>query len=384
MLIVAALAVLGAGCETAEPTDTGSGSGSSSGSSPALTGKRVYLAERTPIETGSAALLGAFDLVEDGSLAPVSGSPFPLGSLGQGNSLEHAEVCHGFLYVATDDHGATPVSILGYALADSAAPVFVSVTPSSRVTHLACYEDRFLYAVSGTSILAFEVLVDGTLQSTTGHVPVASLAEPRRLEARGGHLFAFSDQDQEVRVYGLDEASGALSHPPEGPAWPQAFWLLAGSASPDGAWFASTDLASTQNRHALRLSSVGADGALAVVPPADIVDPDHLWFEKVSWAGTHLLVTTSSPAQVRSYDVSASGGVTVPPASVLELDLPVIQDIVVDASGSRAFLLMQTQDIPVEFSVAVLDVSSSGVVTLAPGSPVALGALSATPQLLVR
>lgn len=330
------------------------------------------------METSLAASLIPFDVFEDGSLVPVAGAPFPLG-MGLGHNLLHAKVCGGFLYVATDDHGFGATSVLGFQVADSGAPVFVSANPADRAEYLECYEDKFIYAISSSSILAYTILPNGTLESTTGHVPVVGLDIPHRLEARAGRLFAFSEFDDEVRVYGLDEASGALSHPPEGPSWPQTYYLMYGSASPDGKWFASTDTGS--NRNVLRLSSVGADGALAVVPPAEIIDPADPFLERVVWVGSQLLVISHSPTQIRSYDVSANGAVTIPAASVLTLDLPAVTDIVVDAGRSRVFLLMAT--LTAQFSIVALDVSASGVLTLAPGSPLFVGPLS-SPQLFLH
>lgn len=379
-LLCASLGLIGTGCDAAAPTDTGSGSASSSGSSgTALTGQRVYLAERVSIDMGSVV---PFDVAEDGSLARVAGAPFPVGTL-TGKGLVHAEACRGFLFVATDAHGAAPESILGFQFADSGAPVFVSSTFASRVTHLACYEDRFLYAVSeGTSLLAFAVLPDGTLESTTGHTVVDPLSSPHRLQARGGHLFAFSEQDDELRVYGIDEASGALSHPPVGPSWPQKHWMSFGAASPDGRWFASTT-----GGIGISISSVGADGTLTL-PPTKIVDPADSLLERVAWVGTQLVVSSHSTTLIRSYDFSANGAVTLPAVSVLDLGpSSIVQDMVIDAQRSRAFLLMAANDppdAPPVFSIVVLDVSASGEVTLAPGSPVPVGGGLSAPLLLLR
>lgn len=385
-LVVAALAMIGAGCEAPDSTDTGAGSASASSSGsggPALTGQRVYLAERTSIETGLAASISPFDVAEDGRLVPVAGAPFPLGNVGTGHNMLHAEACGGFLYVATDDHGVGATSVLGFKLTDSGAPVFVNANASDRTEYLECYEDKFLYAISDSSVLAYTVSSSGALQSTTGHIPVDSLARPGRLEARGGHVFALAPLDAEVRVYGLDKSSGALSHPPEGPSWPQTLSVISGSASPDGKWFAWTDVAASQPRNVLHVSSIGADGALVVVPPAEIVDPADPLLTEVAWVGSHLLVVSHSPTQVRSYDVSPQGDVTIPAVSVLELDPHFVFDIVVDDSKSRAFLLMATDDLDPQVVIVVLNVSASGILTLAPGSPLSVGTPS-FPQLLLH
>lgn len=374
-----ALGLVHAGCDADLPTDDGgasssTGSGSSSSGAPVPTGQHVFVTE------GANETVAAFSILTDGGLTPVAGSPFALGPLGSGG-LEHAVICAGRLYVATDDHLDPVEGIVAYDLDASGVPARIGSTPLERADWLACHEDRFLYAATSLKgIVGYAIQPDGSLVEVTTD-DTADAFPFYRLASTEGWLLAISHGDYEVGVYAVDAATGTISRAPNGATWPDAVPLIGGSPSTDGRWFAWTRTGGAKDT--LHMSTIGAAG-ITELPSGTYEEPNNGHLEHVFWVGTHLLVTTYGPNQILSFEVATNGAVTMPASATLALDDRVPLELVADPSGSRAYLLLRDVDRPFNHSLAALDVSATGALTFAPGSPVVVLGGAGDPHVHLR
>ncbi len=161
--------------------------------------------------------VAAFAIASNGSLAPLSGSPFGFGGTAPEGVAITPDGSH--LYIASGDPSN---NLWGFTIAPSGALTAVAGSPfstggSSPVDVAVTPEDRYLYATNGGSntVAGFAIAAGGALTAVTGS-PFTSGAQPVWVVASPdqGPVASFSATG--ARTGSATAFDGSASHDPDG------------------------------------------------------------------------------------------------------------------------------------------------------------------------
>lgn len=297
-----------------------------------------------------------FELAADGGLTEAAWSPASLGTTYGGHGPVGAAICGGFLFIATQAPFGTDEGLEAFSFDAEGAPVLEKTFIQPDMDSLSCTEGDILAATTdgpdpSNTFALRRVLADAGFASLGGGAIDTSFA---RVETSQGHAFvSMGLQANDVFVYGQD-ATGMLQTPAKHfqPTFDRA------RVSPDGQRFAWVGFVAA-NTYGFGIADVAADGTLSPLLTGD-VDAAHPSPSDVFWVGSRLLA--SGGGQIVAYDI-ANGHIVLP--AVGSVAFGSMTDVVVDPSGDRFYVSGGG-------SIAVVDVSASGALSFAPGSPLAV------------
>lgn len=163
----------------------------------------------------SAGSIFAFTVNADGSLTSVAGSPFAAGA-----GVSHLAVINSpavsntnFLYAANSNDSSGNISAFSITATGGLVPVPGSPFPTlSGAGPEGLYAGKFLYVAlkNASAVAAFAIANDGSLTPIAGS-PFPAGSGTFSLNGSGGFLFATNNLDGTISSYSMDPASGVLT-----------------------------------------------------------------------------------------------------------------------------------------------------------------------------
>jgi len=341
----------------------------------------VYVSHGFP-GTGSENI-AALHINSDGSLTPVSGSPFPAGGTVTEGLTMTPDAQH--LYVAefgtNNIAGFNIRSDGGLAAAPNSpygpAPTALGVIPDPNGGHV------WVWNHNNDTIGSWNVASDGSLNQISGspipipgglHNPFAGSVTPD-----GRNVFVPNENSNqiggistdEVTAYdtGSDGSLGAHQSIASGNPSPNGSNPFGSGITPDGQFYYVSNPEDGPNG-TLQGYSVSAGGFLTPLPgfPKNVAPGNHPLNIAISPDGQHLYVATRISSSVNAYDIGSDGSLTSIPGSPFATDGMNGKALAFTPDGKRLYVSNSLSD-----NVTGFNVASDGSLTLIPGSPWSTG-----------
>lgn len=341
----------------------------------------VYVSNGFPAGSNN---VSALRINSDGSLTPVSGSPFATGgTVTEGLSItpdaQHLYVAEfgtnnvvGFNVQSDGGLSAAPGSPYG------PAPTALGVIPTPDGQHV------FVWNHNNDTIGSWDVSSDGSLSQIPGsptpipgglHNPFAGSVDPGGLnvyvpnensDPSGG----ISTDKVTAYDIGSDGSIGAHQNIASGNPSPSGSNPFGSGITPDGQFFYTSNPEDGPNGTLDGYSVSGAGGFLTELPgfPKSVAPGNHPLNIAISPDAQHLYVATRISNTVNAYDIGSDGSLTSIPGSPFATGGTNGKALAFTPDGSRLYVSNNGSD-----NISGFNVASDGSLTLIPGSPWATG-----------